>query len=131
MGKSTDLAVPVEGAQPETLSALKKCQMPLCITQPSGVKGDMSTAVQVKPYSPHALKPIPSRVLTEDDYVGILEMIIQRDFFPDLPVYVGVCVPCLSSLSVLLFLGYQCVCELRSQSDGGTRPTTSRDSSVC
>lgn len=48
------------------------------------VKGDLKSVLHVRPYRPHGLKPIPSRVLEEDDYVRVLQMIIERDFFPDL-----------------------------------------------
>lgn len=48
------------------------------------VRGHLPAVLKVRPYDPHGLKPIPSRVLCEEDYVGILESIIQRDFFPDL-----------------------------------------------
>lgn len=64
--------------------AVKNAQLEQVAKLSTAVKGHLDSVLKVRPYRPHGLKPIPSRVLEEDDYVRLLQMIIERDFFPDL-----------------------------------------------
>lgn len=70
----------------KTVSVVDQLKCRLSTAQSVAVKGHLPASLHLRPYRPHALKPIPSRVLAEDDYIDMLELIIQRDFFPDLPL---------------------------------------------